>query len=440
MPRHVFAHIKRRWYYALAPAKASEGLFSILFPLFLYDGLHLQIGAVGALTALISLMAVPGSMLWGALSDRQRRRRLYLVLGCSGSAVCLAGMGFAGNVWQMTLLCLAYGTFSIATAPVSSVLIMETTPHNHWEEAFGTFQKISGWGWVIGLGLGASLLPLLETWLPRALGLRALFLTMALTTMAAALWLWRTIPEPMHHMRRAQFVKVTGQLPHLTLIERVIYLPRRLLFVLHPSHLGRFRDYTRGPVGHYLWVTVAIFVSSNLVFTPLPLFMHEILHLPASYLFTFSMLRMLVSTLCYEPAGRWVHRIGLKQAQIWALGLRGLTFLALASLWIFPSRDRGVELGCLVMLNMFAGLTWSLIAVSGPTFVGSLTGPQHKGETMGIYNATQGVSRIIGAALSGYLAQWHGYYMVFALAGLLSLPGLALLVRFRLPVTSKTCI
>jgi MFS family permease len=278
-------------------------------------------------------------MLWGALSDR--RRRPYLVLGCIGSAVCLAGMGCVWSVWQMTILCLAYGMFSIATAPVSSVLIMETTPHDHWEETFGTFQKIAGWGWVIGLGLGAGLLPLLETWLPRALGLRVLFLAMAITTLAAASWLQRTIPEPIHHIPREQFVKVTDQLPHLTLIERALYLPRRLLFVFHPKHLGRFRDYTRGPVGRYLWVTVAIFVSSNLVFTPLPLFMHEILHLPASYVFTFSMLRMLASTLCYEPTGRWVHRIGPKQAQIWALGLRGLMFLALASLWIFPCRDRG---------------------------------------------------------------------------------------------------
>jgi hypothetical protein len=46
----------------------------------------------------------------------------------------------------MALLCLAYGLFSIASATIPSALIMETMPQEHWDEAFGTFNKIGGRG------------------------------------------------------------------------------------------------------------------------------------------------------------------------------------------------------------------------------------------------------------------------------------------------------
>ena len=145
-----FTRIKTRWFYALMPYKASEAIFSLLFPLFLLEGLQAHVGTVGLLTAFISLTSVPGAMLWGTLSDHRHKRRLFLVLGCVGSGLCLAGMASANHLTLMALLCLLYGLFAIASAPIPSALIMETMPEDHWDEAFGTYNKIGGWGWVGG--------------------------------------------------------------------------------------------------------------------------------------------------------------------------------------------------------------------------------------------------------------------------------------------------
>jgi MFS family permease len=305
-----FGSYTRSWFQAFIPYKVSEAIFSLLFPLYLVNVLDLQVGTVGLLTALISLTAVPGSMLWGYLSDQRKQRRAYVVLGCVGSAGSLMAMALVQTVTPMILLCLIYGLFSIAPAPVSSVLIMETNAEEQWEECFGTFHKIGGWSWVVGLTLGTGLLPVLQAWWSPGMSMRLALLGLGMLTLLSAWWAHRTIPTSRHHASRHQYLTVTGRLPHHSLIEQVLYLPRRLLFVLHPSHLPQLRHLLRGDLACYLWITAAVFLSSNLAFTPFPLFVQDVLHMSTTHLFIFAWVRMLVATLCYEPAGHWAHHLG----------------------------------------------------------------------------------------------------------------------------------
>ena len=51
-----FTRHETKWFYALAPDKAGDAIFSQLFPLFLHIGLDLHVGAVGLLTAVVSLL------------------------------------------------------------------------------------------------------------------------------------------------------------------------------------------------------------------------------------------------------------------------------------------------------------------------------------------------------------------------------------------------
>lgn len=136
-----FTHIETHWFYAMMPYRAGEAIFSLLFLLFLLDVLHAHVGTVGLLTGLISLTAVPGSILWGYLSDHLHKRREILILGYIGSGLCLVGMGLASNLTLMVFLCRLYGLFSIAPGPIPAALIMETMPQERWDEAFGTFNK-----------------------------------------------------------------------------------------------------------------------------------------------------------------------------------------------------------------------------------------------------------------------------------------------------------
>ncbi len=398
------------WFYALAPYKAGEAIFSILFPLYLLNVQQASLSTVGLLTACVSLTSVPGSVLWGYLSDRWHVRRPYMVLGCVGSALCLGAMGLATSVSHLVVLCLIYGLFNIALSPVSSVLIMETLDEAEWETAFGTFNKIGGWGWVCGLLLGSGLFPLLRQWLPLDLSMRGLFELLALAKLAAAWWLHVSIPESRRWVQRQQFLDGLRHLPALTIIERALYLPRRLLFVMQPRHLRRLFSLGAQPLRRYFLATALLFISSTMVFTLFPLFLQDAIGVSTSAIFLLSLVRMLSATFAYEWVGRWTQTRGPYQVQIWALGGRCLAFLGFVSLYLLTPLPVG-KVGVLVLTNVLAGLSWSVFAVAGPIWVGRLSLPGQNGEIMGVYNAIQGVSRIIGAPLGSYLAEWSGYYL-----------------------------
>ncbi|GIX47245.1 MAG: hypothetical protein KatS3mg131_1456 [Candidatus Tectimicrobiota bacterium] len=147
--------VKTRWFAALALYKGAEAVFSLLFPLFVLNGLRLPVGMVGLLTGLISFSAVPGAMLWGALSDRWHRRRPLLVLGCLGSGLCLLGMGLAHTAWQMAFLCLLYG--AMAGPPLAGGAGCRPDYRNHAPAALGGHLRgvqctgrlgLGGLGWL----------------------------------------------------------------------------------------------------------------------------------------------------------------------------------------------------------------------------------------------------------------------------------------------------
>ena len=422
---------KTRWFYALLPYRASEAIFSLAFPLFLLSALQANVATVGLLTAMVSLTSVPGSMLWGYLSDRLHKRRVFLVWGCIGSGVCLIGMALVPNRTIMALWCLAYGLFSIASATIPSAVIMETMPQQDWDEAFGTFNKIGGWGWVVGLAIGGGLVPLLNHWLPGGFSLRAVFLLLAVITLLTAWLAQRTITEPVHRIHREHLMATAHRLHALTIVERVLYLPRNLLFVLHPTHLARLRDYLSRPYRFYLLSTVLLFIGSTMAFTLLTPFLHDELQMHASLIFAISLLRMLAATLCFEPVARREQQTGARRMQVWAVGARALIFLGFWDLWMLPQYPLQVLM--IVGLNILAGITWSMLAVSAPVLVGYLATSGQNGTAMGIYTATKGVSTIVGALLGGYLAHDLGYATAFAFAAGLTLLGLLPLRRFSAP-------
>ena len=421
-----YTPVDSQWFYALAPYKTCEGVFAIVFPLFLFNTLHLSISTVGALTGLISLGAVAGSMFWGHISDYYRIRRAFIVLGCVLGGVCLAGIGWLTHLVGLGLLCFGFGFFSIATAPIASVLIMETMAESQWDAAFGRFNAIGGWGWIAGLATGAVALPVLQIWTPLAQSLRLTLWGLAAIMIAMAWWAARTIPAPRRRVTRRQFINVTRRLPRLPVVERVLYLPRRLLFVLHPCQLLQLPSVA---FSRYLAATGLMFISFIIVLTPLPLYLQNVHHMDHSLIFLLTLARALASAPFYTLAGRWMSRFGARRVQVWAALGRCLAFGALAVLVWAPGHL--ILMGALVAINAMVGLTWSGFAVAGPALVGRLTPQKRQGEAMGLYNAVQGAGQIVGALLGGYLAHAIGYHTTFLLGALLLLPAIALLNRVK---------
>jgi len=423
-----FTRVKTRWFYALMPYKGCEGIFALIFPLFLFNVLHMPVSTVGVLSALVSLGAVSGSIFWGYVSDHYHTRRAFIVMGCFLSGVCLMGIGWVTQLVWIALLCVAFGFFSIAPAPISSILIMETLSKTQWERSFGQFNRIGGWGWIAGLIVGIGALPVLQRWFAPEQSMRLTLWGLAAMMVGTAWWAAYTIPQPRRRVRRREFITVTHRLPTLSIVERVLYLPRRLLFVLRPAHVLRLRLIaSSSPLWWYLAATLIMFVSFIMALTPFPLYLQETHGMGSTLIFTLILVRAIAPAPFYMLAGQWTARFGAHCIQTWALAARCVAMLSLSGLSWFS--DSGLILGLLVSINIIIGLSWSVLAVAGPALVGRLAIPGREGEAMGLYNAVQGIGQILGAMLGGCLAYWVGYASTFAIAGMLLLPAMAILLR-----------
>src|SRR5436309_10326410 len=112
------------WFYSYLPQGVAGGATSALIPLFAY-ALGGTLFTVGIIAAATSLASVPAFILWGSLSDRFARRKVFLLIGFVGSGIALFAMAVSGNMSQFYLANLLAGFLGAASGPAGTVLLME---------------------------------------------------------------------------------------------------------------------------------------------------------------------------------------------------------------------------------------------------------------------------------------------------------------------------
>src|SRR5438093_10938139 len=90
------------WFYSYLPQGVAGGWTAALIPL-VASALGGTLFTVGIIAAAASLASVPAFMLWGSLSDRLARRKLFLLIGFVGSSVALLAMALYGSMSQFYL-------------------------------------------------------------------------------------------------------------------------------------------------------------------------------------------------------------------------------------------------------------------------------------------------------------------------------------------------
>ena len=111
------------WFYSYLPQGVAGGATSTLIPLFAYalGGSLLTVGIIAAAT---SLASVPAFILWGSLSDRTARRKIFLLIGFLGSGLALFAMALCGTMSQFYLANLLAGFLGAASGPAGTVLLI----------------------------------------------------------------------------------------------------------------------------------------------------------------------------------------------------------------------------------------------------------------------------------------------------------------------------
>jgi len=165
------------WFLMMAPL----GLMLPYFALYLREDAGLSGTQVGAVLAIMPLVAMASQPLWGIAADRTGLRARVLVLLCVGSGVGYLAIGAAAGFSALLAATAAFALFARALIPLSlSVSIPAFADHAH---AFGLVRALG----TVGFGAAMFGFPaLVERWSGEP-GLALLFPTAAVLAVAAAL-------------------------------------------------------------------------------------------------------------------------------------------------------------------------------------------------------------------------------------------------------------
>lgn len=443
------------WFYSFLPNKLGVGATINLPPLFITEVLGASVAAVGIGSALTSAATVPAAALWGWLSDRVGTRKHYLILGYLGFAIPTILTAFTTEIWQYMALALLLGAWSVAGTPVSSTLIMDTVPRSEWDETFGRFNAINGWGVVGGRLLGL----LFIVWGTIALGndatQRGLWLISGGISLFSVLWAWSTVPQPRmpkprpprtHEPTVERYTGAPGPDRSRFLPQSLYHLPklRPLHFfgVTAPRTVRHFaresREIIRNPLIAYYIATLILFTMSVMAYTPFAVWQREELGNSNASVFLVGMVNSVVSALTFRWVGQQIRRYGSLRVQIVTISSRIITFAGFALIGWYGIT--GVQsLVWLIVLNMLSGLGWAGIAVAGNTTVAHLAPRGNEGAAVGAYTSFVSVGSIVGAFVSGFLVLRVGYEAVF-MAGALGVAAtvaLLALIRRRTPLDQR---
>jgi len=415
-----------KWYYCYLPNGMANGATSLLIPLFAKD-LGASVGQVGIIAAVSSIASIPAFMLWGHLSDRTKKRKPFIIIGFLGLALTLMLMGMSGGVGDYYVANLLFGFLVAASAPVATVLMIETASKDQWAKRIAVFSQMGGIGWVSGLILGAIWLQIDFNGLTMGEEMRTLFAIGAALALVSAIVAWKLIREPAERLSsKPEYLHEH----HFITVERLKYMPMR---ILHVSGFLARKKRPRGfskPLYIYLACIFLLFSGFTAFYAFFPIFLVDDVGMQSSAIFLVYLASQATSVAFYTKIGRWVKEMGSKKMQLIGSGARTVLFPSFLAVALFGV-DPLFALAMILVLHSLVGLCWAMINVSGSMIVSGLASVEMQGEAFGAYNAVQGFGSIAGPVAGGLICQFFGYAAGFLSASVFILLGMAVLIKLR---------
>jgi len=415
-----------KWYYSFLPYNLSGGSTNALIPLFITEGLKGTVAQVGIVSAATSLASVPGAIFWGNISDSTKRRVPYVLLGFLGVALSLLLMGLSQGISEYYIANFLFGFLGAAIAPVGTVMVLECYSRDQWAKRLGDFSKVGGLGWVIGLLLGTIwmvVFPTNEDTFP----MRALFMLAGGLGFLSVILGWFYMKEPTEQVSRQDLAHLDLHVVPGFLMEKMRYMPQRLLFVVEVSSKNlRLSNFSNDLKRYYVVVLLA-FTGFLSFYVALPIFLRDYVGISSAEVFAVYLASSIVSLFFYAVAGKLVDRFGGRRLQTLAFGLRIIIFPTFFLVTLFPLDVTTLFL-LMCILNGMAGMCWAMLAVAGDAIVARMAYRSFRSQSMGMYNSIRGISAIVGSLVGGLVAAYYGYLVLFIMSSVFILAALVLLM------------
>ena len=416
------------WFFSYLPLSISDGIATPLIPLLALVHFRAQPIVVILIIAASGISQVPFTILWGNLSDRISHRKFFLVGSFLATGIALILIALANNIYTYFWLNVLEGLASAASAPIGTMLLLETRHKRWWPQDIGLFELISGIGTTAGLALGFIWLFTFGPGSASSILVRALTSLLVVAGVLALLssvlaWVW--IEEPLHRIER----RTVAELLNLQrgVVERFRIVRRRVTSILE---LTRAPAEPLPPREWLFLVSLAIMsVGFFLFYGPFPVYLVQVAQLKDSEVFIVYLASSAASTVLFFPSGKAVEWHSPKLVFLESLvGRFALIPLFLPVIFTVAFAAGSVSLvGWLALLNALMGVTWAFMSTASTLFLVRLAGRASRGRALGLYNAIAGFGGLIGTIAGAILYSAFGVYLTYVAAAVVVLIGAALL-------------
>ena len=272
------------------------------------------------------------------------------------------------------------GLASAASAPIGTMLLLETRHKRWWPQDIGFFGLISGLGTTAGLGIGFVWLFVIGTASPVIQVMTGLLLLSGALALLSAIVALAWIEEPASRLDR----RLVSDLVHLHrgVVERIRHFRVRVVGLVDLTRASA----ERLPGREYLFLAAlgVMSVGFDIFYGPFPVFLWQNARFSDAGIFIVYLGSAGASTALFFHSGKAVDNHSPKSVFLESIGARVL--LLLLFLWgpIYVLLGLGSPqlLAWVTLLNALLGVTWAFISTASTLFLYGLSdGPPEGGRS-----------------------------------------------------------
>ena len=412
------------WIYAVFPVSVAIGPVGTMVQLYL---IYLNGQALGTIygslaSAIYNGISIPAALFWGVATDRLEKRKSLVALSYALVAIALVSYFFdrttAGTISRYGVISFV----SVASATPLNLLIMETEQKGKWATAFARLSMVSSIGNVGGLILSTIWTQLFPS------SLIQLFVPMGAFALVSSALAMIMIHEPEFVLERE-----TVALRKPSFFSRLRANPVFFIGLPSASDFKRTFRGLRSSLTSYVPLfyisTILFYVSAGLFNTSFVPAMH-LFGMPDQEVFAVILAGMVVQTVAFQAAGRFVDSGSLVVSSVQGLLLRGWSYLAIG-VAAFLLSGPYFAVSALILYPIAGGVAFAIYYTSSNTMMFNTVQGKTAGSALGVYSAVVGLAAMAGSLVSGFISVYVGYYTTFVLAGLILFA--AMVVVGRLP-------
>ena len=415
------------WFLAYLPLAISDGIAMPLIPLLALQHFGASAFAVTIIIAASAMSQVPFTILWGNLSDRIAHRKFFLVGSFLATGCSIILIAFAHDLLTYFWLNVVEGLSSAASAPIGTMLLLETRHKRWWPQDIGFFGLISGLGTTVGLALGFVWLFVIGYNQPVIQVMTGLLVVSGVLALVSAGIAWAWIEEPPATARVDRYTVADLVHLHRGIVERFRHFRSRIVGIVDLARPAQ----NRLPGREYLFL-IALGVMSvgfDIFYGPFPVFLWQNAHFTDAGVFIVYLGAASASTALFFHSGKAVEEHSPKNVFLGSLGGRVLLMVLFlwGPLYVLFGLGSPALLAWLTLLNALLGVTWAFISTASTLFLVRLVGRSARGRALGLYNAFAGAGSLLGTLLGGWLYATFGVHFAYSIAAITVVIGAALL-------------